>query len=483
MTLPDGWVETTFADVVTVNPKHDRDTDREQIVSFVPMPAVDEHLGAIVEPVDRILDEIWTGFTHFAEGDVIFAKITPCMENGKAAVARGLTNGLACGSTEFYVLRPETDIQADYLWRYLRQHSYRSDAEQRMTGAVGQRRVPRQYLEHSPLPLPPAAEQRRIVEKLDALTARLGRAREELDRVPVLAANLRAAAVTESFRGTATAEYRAQSTDRAADDAHLASKYEAAAGRARRKPAVSIDWHPDIAIPSSWRWVSVDQVIARAQYGSSAKTSEEPGVAVLRMGNIQDGRIDFTKLKYLPDDHAEFPELYLQPGDVIFNRTNSFELVGKSAVFGGADTPVSFASYLIRVQCCAVRPKLLAYYLNSAVGRQWVAAVASQQVGQANVNGTKLRGLGIPLPPDAEQAEMEAWIDNAFARADRMEAEAACARALIDRLEAEILGRAFRGELVPQDPNDEPASALLDRIRAERAAAPRQKRGRRAKAG
>lgn len=200
------------------------------------------------------------------------------------------------------------------------------------------------------------------------------------------------------------------------------------------------------------------------------------------MGNIRDGRIGFANLKYLPNDHAEFPELFLQPGDVIFNRTNSFELVGKSAVFYGADAPVSFASYLIRVQCFAIRPKLLAYYLNSAVGRQWVASVASQQVGQANVNGTKLRGLGIPLPPEGEQAAMEAWINNAFARADRMEAEAARARALIDRLEAAILGRAFRGELVPQDPNDEPASVLLDRIRAQRAAAPKPKRSRRKKA-
>src|SRR4051794_31192376 len=121
MRLPSGWIDAKIADFTTINPKHPGDTDRRQRVSFVPMPAVDEHLGAIVDATDRVLAEVWTGYTHFASGDVIFAKITPCMENGKAAVASGLTNGLACGSTEFYVLRPEDQCDARYIWRFLRQ--------------------------------------------------------------------------------------------------------------------------------------------------------------------------------------------------------------------------------------------------------------------------------------------------------------------------------------------------------------------------
>jgi type I restriction enzyme S subunit len=118
---------------------------------------------------------------------------------------------------------------------------------------------------------------------------------------------------------------------------------------------------------------------------------------------------------------------------------------------------------------------LLSAYLNSPLARSWVKRVASQQVGQANVNGSKLKALGIPLPPFDEQAEMLQRLNAAFARADRLEAEAARARALLDRLEAAILAKAFKGELVPQDPNDEPASVLLDRIRAQRAAAPEAK--------
>lgn len=157
-----------------------------------------------------------------------------------------------------------------------------------------------------------------------------------------------------------------------------------------------------IELPSDWAWATVDQLSTMVQYGSSAKTSEDPadGVPVLRMGNIIEGRLDLSQLKYLPSDHPEFPELLLKEGDVLFNRTNSPELVGKAALYKRELTPCSFASYLIRVRLAEqVRPELLVYFLTSALGRAWVRSVVSQQVGQANVNGTKLKALTVPLPP------------------------------------------------------------------------------------
>lgn len=337
------------------------------------------------------------------------------------------------------------------------------------------------FLAHSAA-LPPLAEQRRIVAKLDALTGRLARARAELERVSVLAAKLRQSAVASAFEGRLTADWRAAHPELAAlAPAQVEAVFAKVAGQERRKPAVGVDWQPDMVIPEEWRWASVDELVAITQYGSSAKTSDDAtGVPVLRMGNIQRGEIDWASLKYLPPDHAEFPDLFLQAGDVLFNRTNSFELVGKSAVFRGSDHPVSYASYLIRLRCSAILPDLLVRYVNSQFGRAWVDRVASQQVGQANVNGSKLKALGVPLPPPAEQVEMLRLLDIAFARAGRLEAEAARARALLDRLEARLLAKAFRGELVPQDPDDEPAQVLLDRIRAARAAAPKAKRGRKA---
>lgn len=153
------------------------------------------------------------------------------------------------------------------------------------------------------------------------------------------------------------------------------------------------------------------------------------------------------------------------------------EAVRRNAVlFHGKPALVSFASYLIRLRCSGIAPDLLVRYLNSRIGRAWVSRVASQQVGQANVNGTKLKSLGIPLPPVGEQAEMNRLLTLAFARADRLEAEAVRARTLLDRLESSILAKAFRGELVPQGDNDEPARVLLDRVREERAARPKKVR-------
>lgn len=204
--LPPGWAKAAIADIVEINPKHPSDVTRTQLVSFVPMPSVDESLGAITASVDRKLEEVWTGYTHFADGDVIFAKITPCMENGKAAIASKLTNGRACGSTEFYVLRPEAGNEASYIWRFIRQKSFRQEAEKHMSGAVGQRRVPRAYLESHPIPLPPAQEQRRIVAKLDALTAQIARTRAELAQVARLVGGTKSNALLDRLEATILAK-------------------------------------------------------------------------------------------------------------------------------------------------------------------------------------------------------------------------------------------------------------------------------------
>ncbi|HSL06016.1 MAG TPA: N-6 DNA methylase, partial [Nitrospiraceae bacterium] len=141
------------------------------------------------------------------------------------------------------------------------------------------------------------------------------------------------------------------------------------------------------------------------------------------MGNIEDGRLRLDSLKYLPKNHDEFPQLFLREGDILFNRTNSAELVGKTAVYKGKPDPCSFASYLIRVrlmQGCA--PDFLAYFINSVFGRAWIGQVVSQQVGQANVNGTKLQALAIPVPPLDEQGQIVAEVERRLSVIDELEA-------------------------------------------------------------
>jgi len=131
------------------------------------MSAVDEQTGAISVREERPLAEVSKGYTSFEEGDVLFAKITPCMENGKIAMARNLKNGIGRGSTEFHVLRPGDRVLGEYVYHFVRQKRFREDAKRNFIGTAGQQRVPRSFMENVAIPLPPLDEQRRIVDILN----------------------------------------------------------------------------------------------------------------------------------------------------------------------------------------------------------------------------------------------------------------------------------------------------------------------------
>ncbi|MER9962167.1 restriction endonuclease subunit S [Mesorhizobium sp. M0045] len=383
-------------------------------------------------------------------------------------------------------LRPKPDFDPDFIERFLRSTEFLDWVGLNQRGSA-QPHLRTADIEAARLPLVPIRQQGRIVAKIDSLTGKSKHARDHLDHIPRLVEKYKQAVLAAAFRGDLTREWRARSFASGVSIESLeelrSAAWQSDGKRRRYVSAADIDWKPDLDLPTGWLWASVDQLSFLIQYGSSAKTAEaDAGVAVLRMGNLQNGEIDLSSLKYLPSDHGEFPDLLLDPGDVLFNRTNSPELVGKTAVYLGELEQVSFASYLIRIKTCGIRPHLLSAYINSAIGREWVASVVNQQVGQANVNGTKLRQLGVPVMPGPEQEELLRRIQSAFKWIDRLASEATSARSLIDRLDQSVLAKAFRGELVPQDPADEPASALLQRIRAERGAAPKARRGRRAKA-
>ena len=223
-------------------------------------------------------------------------------------------------------------------------------------------------------------------------------------------------------------------------------------GRGQYKEPAAPDTAKLPQLPADWTWATVEQLSTRVQYGSSAKTNEDSdGVPVLRMGNIQEGKLDFDKLKYLPKVHDEFPELLLARGDLLFNRTNSAELVGKTAVFKDTPNPCSFASYLIRVRfgggCVS---DFVSYYINSVFGRSWIADVVSQQVGQANVNGTKLQALAIPLSPLAEQTRIVAEVARRLSVVEELEAVVSANLQRAARLRQSILQKAFTEKLTKQ---------------------------------
>ncbi len=324
-----------------------------------------------------------------------------------------------------------------------------------------------------PIPLPPPPVQRRIVAKLDAIFARTKRAREALDRVPALLDRYRQSLLAAACSGRLTEDWR-----RAHPDVEPASvllqriraerrrrweEAELAKLTARGKPPKDDRWKskyiepppvdttdlPDL--PDTWTWASVDQIAWRCDYGTSGRCSEAPvGVPVLRMNNITVSRLDTGSLKYLPTDHPDLPETLLTDGDILFNRTNSVELVGKTAVFRSELSPCSFASYLLRLRLVPpIVPEVVVAWISSPFGRAWVKQVVTQQVGQANINSSKLRALHIPVPPLDEQIELHrrlaAGLNNLHARS--VETTSLSNRGAT--LERSALAAAFRGELVP----------------------------------
>jgi type I restriction enzyme S subunit len=232
-------------------------------------------------------------------------------------------------------------------------------------------------------------------------------------------------------------------------------------------------------VPAGWEIVPLGDLVLRAQYGTSVKASARAkgGVPVLRMGNIQNGEIDTSSLKYVEATLENLESFVLQPGDILFNRTNSPELVGKAAVYD-RETRAIFASYLVRLTCdpkLALSPYVCAW-INSPWGRWWARTVRTDCVSQSNINASKLLAMPVPLPPLAEQVEIVRRMTALFQYADAIEGRVASATARADKLERMILAKALRGELVPTEAelasfdgrSGESAALLLERVRGQR---------------
>ena len=167
--IPASWAWSRLVDICEISPRNDAES--ETLASFVPMSAVSEKHGVRATGETKPWGAIAKGYTHVADGDVAVAKITPCFENGKAAVFSGLENRIGAATTELHVVRPLRGVCAEFIYLFLRSPFFRELGIEQMTGTAGQKRLPREYLATRPLPLPPRAEQKRIVAKVDELMA------------------------------------------------------------------------------------------------------------------------------------------------------------------------------------------------------------------------------------------------------------------------------------------------------------------------
>jgi type I restriction enzyme S subunit len=199
----ESWDKTILKNVCKVNPKK---TDTNGLpddleVSFFPMASLSEIYGEITEPQTRLLKDVKNGFTNFSEGDIVFAKITPCMENGKSAIIGKLVNGIGYGTTEFYVLRCSENLYNRYLYHMVRDTSFRNKAKAVMSGAVGQQRVPKSFMENYPINLPSVPEQTEIVRILDGLLAKEQQAKEAAEAVLEQIDLMKKSILARAFRG------------------------------------------------------------------------------------------------------------------------------------------------------------------------------------------------------------------------------------------------------------------------------------------
>lgn len=327
----------------------------------------------------------------------------------------------------------------------------------RMSSGTTRKRISKKNLSEMPIPLAPLNEQRRIVAKIEALKARSQRVKEELEDIPQLLDQFRQSVLAAAFRGDLTADWREQNPD---------------ITPVKKLLIKSIQENSNI-LPETWDLATVGDVIESLKYGTSQKCSYEPvGVPVLRIPNIGNGIIEQSDLKYADLPKKEFEELKLVPGDILIIRSNgSASLVGKSAVVKESDKDFTYAGYLIRLRLnqLLIDSNYLNLCFSSHDLRLQIEVPAKSTSGVHNINSQEVKQLRISIAPLEEQKEIVRRIKTFFKSADIIQQQYQETKAHLDQLDQSILAKAFRGELVPQDPDDEPASVLLERIRAERA--------------
>jgi type I restriction enzyme S subunit len=431
--VPNGWKLVTILDVCEVNPpKPPKDfLTADATVTFIPMPAVDAELGAITNPEIKPYLSVRNGFTSFRDGDVIMAKITPCMENGKAAIIKGMKNGIGFGSTEFHVMRSRGEILPEYLYYFIRRKSFRKEAKSHFTGSVGQKRVPADFIKQSVIPLPPLAEQQRIVARVEALLSRINAARDRLSRVPLIMKRFRQGVLSSACTGRLTEGWREENPT---------FKHEPCENEDMEIPD---DWD----IPEEWQWSTIGGVCGKiVDCPHSTPKWTQSGKICIRTCEIKPCYLDLSQTRYVSEDtyHERIQRLEPKEGDIVYSREGT---LGQAAIIPpGLNICLGQRIMLLRTGShCS--PFFLIYLINSP---QILKIVNNLTTGSTSphINVGDVKKFPVSLPPLAEQHEIVRRVGLLFERADAFDLEVAAASRRCERLTEAVLGKAFRGELV-----------------------------------
>ena len=345
-----------------INPKTKQIPD-DMEVSFVPMQSVSD-TGAVQTDEVRQASEVKKGFTFFEEGDVLFAKITPCMENGKGGIARGLKNGVGFGSTEFHVLHPAPEkVSSEWLYYLTSWDEFRKQCARNMTGSAGQKRVPKSYLEHYKVHLPSLEEQRRIAAVLDKVSDLIAKRREQLDKLDELVK----ARFVEMF------------------------------GDPVLNP---MDW-------PTYQLADMADIVSGITKGRKTKEQDLIEVPYMAVSNVKDGYIDWTTIKTIWATQSEIDQYRLLPDDVLMTEGGDPDKLGRGAIIQNPLENCIHQNHIFRVRLNEniILPVYFAEFLQHQKAKQYFLRCAKQTTGIASINMTQLKELPTLVPPRALQKD------------------------------------------------------------------------------
>lgn len=315
------------------------------------------------------------------------------------------------------------------------------------------------------IPIPPFNEQKRIVAKLEKLLGKVNDCQERLEKIPTLLKRFRQSVLAAACSGRLTADWREKNPNvEPAEELLTKFKQSDKYQKVKIKDELPIPFE----LPSFWKWINLVEGCQSITDGDhQAPPKQDQGIPFLVISNIREGKLDFTNTKYVPKDYYDKLKESRKPvkGDILYSVVGSYGI----PVMVEADSPFCFQRHIALLR---VNQLLLNTYLFYTLKSQLVFSKATKVAtgsAQLTVTLTGLKKIKIPLPPLEEQKEIVRRVEALFKKCDLIEQRYQQAKAYTDKLTQSILAKAFRGELVPQDPNDEPASVLLEKIKAEKA--------------
>jgi len=468
--LSKGWAWATLRDISEINPKFiGNNVDDNIEVTFLPMRAVEEKTSKTDLSLSKKIREVKKSYTPFKNGDILFAKITPCMENGKIAIADNLKNGIGFGSTEFHVLRLDNSIERKLVFFFLLQDGYRKEAQRNMTGSAGQLRVPVYFIENTRFPLPPLPEQHRIVAKIEELFTKLDAGVEALKKAKAQLKHYRQAVLKAAMEGKLTEKWR---------EAHKGELEPASAllgqiKEERRKKwlaegtrkfndfsLVDTKGLPELA--EGWVWTSIGNICDLIN-GRAFKPRDwsSHGLPIVRIQNLNNINEKFNYCNFEVED-----KYLIDNGQLLFAWSGTPRTSFGAHIWNRERAVLNQHIFRVEINESCISKIFLMHLINYKISEY--IRKAHGTAGLAHITKGKFEGSLLPLPPFPEQQKIVEEIEQHFSVVEHMEKTMEQNLRQAERLRQSILKRAFEGKLVPQDPTDESASVLLERIKEEK---------------